>query len=98
MEAKEAVMTKDYLVEFGREEVHRLDHEKALARFGELYRDMKTANSVNCMEGVPAKFDLHYLFADILDCLDLLSFNNLSKVIGIVNAGKIWQNVKNQRE
>ena len=91
-------MDRNWVVEFGREEVHRLDHERVLARFGELYRDIKTANNVNCLDGVRTKFDLHYLFADILECLDLLSFNNLSKVIGIVNAGKIWQNVKNQRE
>lgn len=91
-------MAKNWVVEFSKEEVHRLDHERTLSRFGELYRDMRSANNVTCLDGKATKFDLHFLFADILECLDLLSFNNLSKVIGIANAGKIWPDVKKQRE
>ena len=67
-------------------------------RFSELYRAMKEANSLTCMEAKTVKFDLNYLFADVLECLNILTFTNLSKVIGTDQAGRIWGDAKTQRE
>jgi len=91
-------MKKEDLIEFEKEEINKLDKDQALSRFNELYRAMKDANNLKCFADQQTKFDLNFLFADVLECLNLLSFNNLSKVIGIVQAGKIWSDVKTSRE
>jgi|GEM_PF-1642249 hypothetical protein len=92
-------MTKEAeLFEFENELIVRTDYTQALERFAELYRGMKEANSVTCTESLHVKFNMNYLFADILECLNILTFNNLSKVIGIANAGRIWNDVKTARK
>lgn len=90
-------MNNNVIVEFENDEIVRFDQAQALDRFCELYRAMREANNIKCGE-FQTKFNLNYLFADVLECLNLLSFNNLSKVIGIGNAGRIWQDVKTKRE
>lgn len=89
---------KEDLIQFENEMIVRTDYEQALERFAELYRGMKEANAITCAENLNVKFNMHYLFADILECLNILTFNNLSKVIGIANAGRIWQDVKTARK
>ena len=91
-------MSKDSLIEFEREGIQRLDEQQMLDRFSELHKAMKDANNLTCVEAASVKFNLNFLFADILECVNLLTFNNLSKVIGIANAGRIWSDVKNQRK
>lgn len=91
-------MTKDVLIEFEKEGIERFDKEQALDRFNELYRAMKEANSLTCIDAKTVKFNLNYLFADVLECLNILTFNNLSKVVGIAQAGRIWGDVKTQRK
>ena len=89
---------KHDLIQFENEMIVRTDYEQALERFAELYRGMKEANAITCSENLNVKFNMNYLFADILECLNILTFNNLSKVIGIANAGRIWQDVKTARK
>jgi hypothetical protein len=91
-------MTKDNLIEFERDSVQRLDQEQILERFSELHKAMKEANNLTCLDAPGVKFNLNFVFADVLECVNLLTFNNLSKVIGIANAGRIWGDVKNQRK
>jgi len=91
-------MAKDHLIEFERDSVQRLDQEQILERFSELHKAMKEANNLTCLDAPSVKFNLNFVFADVLECLNLLTFNNLSKVIGIANAGRIWGDVKNQRK
>ncbi len=90
-------MKNDVGIEFEKEEIVKFDHTQALDRFSELYKAMKEANNLKCGD-MQTKFNLNYLFADVLECLNLLTFNNLSKVIGFGNAGRIWQDVKTKRE
>lgn len=91
-------MATDQLIEFERDSIQRLDQQQVLDRFSELHRAMRDANNLTCIETMRTKFNMNYLFADILECVNLLTFNNLSKVIGIANAGKIWNDVKTQRK
>ena len=91
-------MAKDILIEFEKEGIQRLDQEQMLDRFSELHKAMKEANELTCLDVKSVKFNLNFLFADVLECVNLLTFNNLSKVIGIANAGRIWNDVKNQRK
>jgi hypothetical protein len=86
------------LIEFENDLIVRTDYTQALERFAELYRGMKEANQITCTENLNVKFNMNYLFADILECLNILTFNNLSKVIGIANAGRIWNDVKTARK
>ena len=86
------------LVEFEKDRYTGLDSTEVLARLAELNRNMREANTLKFRQGSNFKFDLNYLFADVLDCLDLLSFNNLSKVIGIGKAGLIWNDVKKEKK
>jgi len=82
-------MKDDNAIEFEKDVIARFDQDQALARFNELYKAMKEANNLKCFADKNTKFDLNFLFADVLECLNLLTFNNLSKIIGIVQAGKI---------
>lgn len=91
-------MTKEMIVEFEREGIQRLDQQQILDRFSELHKAMRDANNLTCIDVKTVKFNLNYLFADVLECVNLLTFNNLSKVIGIAQAGKIWNDVKTQRK
>ena len=91
-------MAKDSVIEFERDSIQRLDQEKILERFFELHKAMKEANNLTCLDAPAVKFNLDFVFADVLECVNLLTFNNLSKVIGIANAGKIWRDVKTQRK
>jgi len=91
-------MTKDTIIEFEKDGIQRLDQEQILNRFSELHKAMRDANNLTCVDAKSVKFNLNYVFADVLECINLLSFNNLSKVIGIANAGKIWNDVKAQRK
>lgn len=91
-------MNKDMVIEFEREGVQRLDQHQILDRFSELHKAMKDANNLTCLDTQGVKFNLNFLFADVLECVNLLTFNNLSKVIGIAQAGKIWNDVKTQRK
>ena len=91
-------MSKENVIEFEREGIQRLDEEQILDRLAELYKAMKDANNLTCIDAQSVKFNLNYLFADVLECINLLTFNNLSKVIGIAMAGRIWSDVKTQRK
>lgn len=91
-------MSKESVIEFEREGIQRLDQEQILDRLAELHKAMKDANNLTCIDAQSVKFNLNYLFADVLECINLLSFNNLSKVIGIAKAGRIWNDVKTQRK
>jgi len=91
-------MAKDLLIEFEKEGIQRLDQQQMLDRFSELFKAMKDANNLTCVDASTVKFNLNFLFADILECINLLTFNNLSKVIGIANAGRIWNDVKTSRK
>ena len=91
-------MSKESVIEFEREGIQRLDQEQILDRLAELYKAMKDANNLTCIDAQSVKFNLNYLFADVLECINLLTFNNLSKVIGIAKAGRIWNDVKTQRK
>ena len=91
-------MSKESVIEFEREGIQRLDQEQILDRLAELHKAMKDANNLTCIDAQSVKFNLNYLFADVLECINLLTFNNLSKVIGIANAGRIWSDVKTQRK
>jgi hypothetical protein len=91
-------MKRKDLIEFEREGVQRLDQQQILDRFSELHKAMKDANNLTCLDAQSVKFNLNFLFADVLECVNLLTFNNLSKVIGIANAGRIWSDVKTQRK
>jgi hypothetical protein len=91
-------MTKDTIIEFEKDGIQRLDQEQILNRFSELHKAMRDANNLTCVDAKSVKFNLNYVFADVLECINLLTFNNLSKVIGIANAGKIWNDVKTQRK
>ena len=91
-------MSKESVIEFEREGIQRLDQEQILDRLAELHKAMKDANNLTCIDAQSVKFNLNYLFADVLECINLLTFNNLSKVIGIVKAGRIWNDVKTQRK
>ena len=87
----------EFYIEFEKDEIVKFDHVQALDRFGVLYNEMREASRLTCL-GETAKFNLNFLFADVLECLNLLTFNNLSRVIGIANAGRIWHDVKTKRE
>jgi len=91
-------MGGSHLIEFEGEEIQRLDCEQTLGRLRDLYKMMSDANNLRSLDNKPAKFNLNFLMADVLECVNLLSFNHLSKVIGIANAGKIWQDVKNEKK
>lgn len=91
-------MSNQNLIEFEKEGIQRLDQVQVVERFSVLYRSMKEANNLTCIEASSVKFDMNFLFADVLECLNLLTFNNLSKVIGIAQAGRIWRDVKAQRK
>ena len=91
-------MSNQNLIEFEKEGIQRLDQAQAIERFSVLYRSMKDANNLTCIDASSVKFDMNFLFADVLECLNLLTFNNLSKVIGIAQAGRIWRDVKTQRK
>lgn len=91
-------MSKESVIEFEREGIQRLDQEQILDRLAELHKAMKDANNLTCIDAQSVKFNLNYLFADVLECINLLTFNNLSKVIGIAKAGRIWNDVKTQRK
>lgn len=91
-------MKQENIIEFEKDEITRFDQDQALTRFNELYKAMKDANNLKCFADQQTKFNLVFLFADVLECLNILTFNNLSKVVGIVQAGKIWQDVKTSRE
>lgn len=91
-------MSNQNLIEFEKEGIQRLDQVQVVERFSVLYRSMKEANNLTCIEASSVKFDMNFLFADVLECLNLLTFNNLSKVIGIAQAGRIWRDVKTQRK
>jgi hypothetical protein len=82
------------LIRFEGEQVQRLDVENVLDRLHCLFTDMQSANKFKDATGKVPLFSLPFLFADVLDCLNLLSFNNLSKCVGIVKAGQIWADVK----
>lgn len=91
-------MSNKDLIEFEKEGIQRLDQVQVVERFSVLYRSMKEANNLTCIDASSVKFDMNFLFADVLECLNLLTFNNLSKVIGIAQAGRIWRDVKTQRK
>ncbi|MEA4930883.1 MAG: hypothetical protein VB026_04845 [Anaerolineaceae bacterium] len=91
-------MSNQNLIEFEKEGIQRLDQVQVVERFSVLYRSMKEANNLTCIDASSVKFDMNFLFADVLECLNLLTFNNLSKVIGIAQAGRIWRDVKTQRK
>ena len=91
-------MARDILIEFEKEGIQRLDQEQMLDRFSDLHKAMKEANELTCLDVKSVKFNLNFLFADVLECVNLLTFNNLSKVIGIANAGRIWNDVKTSRK
>ena len=91
-------MADKNVISFETEQVARLDPVQALDRFGELYRSMTEANALTCTEGMEVKFNLLYLFADILEILNILTYNNLCKVIGVQQARDIWYDVKTSRE
>ena len=91
-------MSKESVIEFEREGIQRLDQEQILDRLAELHKAMKDANNLTCIDAQSVKFNLNYLFADVLECINLLTFNNLSKVIGTATAGRIWSDVKTQRK
>lgn len=91
-------MSNQNLIEFEKEGIQRLDQVQVVERFSVLYRSMKEANNLTCIEASSVKFDMNFLFADVLECLNLLTFNNLSKIIGIAQAGRIWRDVKTQRK
>lgn len=91
-------MSNKDLIEFEKEGIQRLDQVQVVERFSVLYRSMKEANNLTCIDASSVKFDMNFLFADVLECLNLLTFNNLSKVIGIAQAGRIWRDVKAQRK
>ena len=91
-------MSKESVIELEREGIQRLDQEQILDRLAELHKAMKDANNLTCIDAQSVKFNLNYLFADVLECINLLTFNNLSKVIGIAKAGRIWSDVKTQRK
>ena len=91
-------MSNQNLIEFEKEGIQRLDQVQVVERFSVLYRSMKEANNLTCIDASSVKFDMNFLFADMLECLNLLTFNNLSKVIGIAQAGRIWRDVKTQRK
>ena len=91
-------MSTESVIEFEREGIQRLDQEQILDRLAELHKAMKDANNLTCIDAQSVKFNLNYLFADVLECINLLTFNNLSKVIGIAKAGRIWNDVKTQRK
>lgn len=89
---------KEDLIQFENDLIVRTDYDQALERFADLYKGMKEANKITCTENLNVKFNMNFLFADILECLNILTFNNLSKVIGIANAGRIWNDVKTSRK
>ncbi len=91
-------MDDDNLISFEAEQVTRFDEAQALERFGGLYRSMKEASELTCTEGLQVRFNLLFLFADILEALNILTFNNLSRVIGIKQAREIWHDVKAVRK
>ena len=91
-------MADNNIISFETEQVARLDPVQALDRFAELYRNIREANELTCTEGLQVRFNLLFLFADILEALNILTFNNLSKVIGIQQARAIWYDVKTSRE
>lgn len=91
-------MGKKNIISFETEQVTRFDEAQALERFADMYRSMKEANELTCTEGLGVRFNMLFLFADILEVLNILTFNNLSKVIGIKQAGEIWHDVKTSRE
>ena len=86
------------VVQFEGESVTRLDSEQTLNRLRDLYKAMHDANNCKSLDNRPVLFNMHYLMADVLEAINILSFNNLSKVIGIANAGRIWGDVKNQKQ
>lgn len=82
------------LIGFENEQVLRLDVDTTITRLNQLYRDMKSASTCKSLDQQPPLFNLAYLFADVLDALNLLTFNNLSACIGRVQAAIIWNDVK----
>lgn len=69
------------------------DDEAVLKRLGGLYKEVKEASKVKSVKGGYASFDLDLLFSDVLQAVGLLSYANLSHVIGKRSADKIWQDV-----
>ena len=85
------------LIEFEGEAITRLDSDQTLNRLRDLYKAMKDANNCKSIDNRPVQFNMNYLMADVLEAVNILTFNNLSKVIGIGNAGRIWGDVKNNK-
>lgn len=85
---------KDIIFCFEGEETRRLDKDHILKRLNELRSDLASAAKCKSYKDGECFFSLNYLMADILDCLDMLSFNNLSQVIGRDLAARIWQDVR----
>ncbi|MEA4811208.1 MAG: hypothetical protein VB108_01410 [Anaerolineaceae bacterium] len=87
-------MSNNVVFAFDGEETRRLDIEHLLKRLQNLHDDLLSASSCRSVRGGKVYFSLNFLMADILDCLDLLTYNNLSHLIGIEKATKVWPDVK----
>ncbi len=70
--------------------------EKVIQNLRELYKAIRDVNKPSSGTGV--KFDLNFLFADVLECIDLLNFADLTQVIGVVNCNKVWDDVSKTRK
>ena len=69
----------------------QIDKNVVIQRLRELYLNIREANSGGGSEA--SKFDLNFLFADVLSCLDLLNYADLTQVIGVINTTRIWTDV-----
>ena len=84
----------DIIFSFEGEEARRLDKDHILKRLNELRTDLMSASKCKSYVEGECFFSLNFLMADILECLDMLSFNSLSQVIGRDLAARIWLDVK----
>lgn len=84
----------DTIFDFEGEESRRLDKDHIINRLAQLRADLSSAQHCRSYKGGHALFSLNFLMADILDCLDLLSFNNLSAILGRDAAATVWPDVR----
>lgn len=71
---------------------------QVLDKLNLLVDSVRSANRIAGRSGEQVSYDINLFMADILNCMDLLTFNYLSKVIGIKQAGRIWEQVKPQKD
>lgn len=80
-------------IEFYRDEHKYIESEFILNAYSKIYAELRAAVETKSIlemdDGV--KFDLELVFVDLLEGLGLLSYNNLSKVIGRGKAVKAWR-------